>query len=204
MAARNNILAIVALSTNAALMIGNNVDRRTDPRTGKVTRKPIEQHPLQVEVDGSCSDGDQGELHDQREGQSAGFDRGRVTQVETDDLVNGTGMIHGYDFDVYNDGSTKADRDAGPIIGTVVKRQAAMVWPGNLGDDARHRKPCEASAARHMENRPDIRHRIRRRVGGDSHRVRPHGSVTRETASLRSRRGHRPRLAFGTAYLQRA
>jgi hypothetical protein len=39
-------------------------------------------------------------------GQSARFDGGQQTWVEADDLVKGSGMIHGYELAKYKDGST--------------------------------------------------------------------------------------------------
>jgi hypothetical protein len=53
-------------------------------------------------------------------GQSARFDGGRQTWVEADDLVKGSGMIHGYELANYKDGSTGFTSYAGAQVTTMI------------------------------------------------------------------------------------
>jgi len=54
-------------------------------------------------------------------GQSARFDGGEQTWVEADDLVKGSGMIHGYELAKYKDGSTGVTNYAGAQVTTIVE-----------------------------------------------------------------------------------
>jgi hypothetical protein len=121
--------SVVALATLAGFGIGTAWAGEPIHVTGKNICKTIEQHQLQVEGDpdhvlivvkGSCTT--------TATGRSARFDGGKFTSVETDDLVNGTGMIRGYDFEVYKDHSTEADSYAGLMITTVVNGKPQ--WSG--------------------------------------------------------------------------
>jgi hypothetical protein len=88
---------------------------------GRMTCMTPEQHAIPVEGDpdhvlvvqrvrcvGSAS------------GQSARFDGGQQTWVEADDLVKGSGLIHGYELAKYQDGSTGVTSYAGAQVTTVV------------------------------------------------------------------------------------
>jgi len=103
------MLTTTALTFGAALFPGTAAARGAEPIpvAGKLTCKTTEQRAVPVEGDpdhvlvvqkvictGSAS------------GQSARFDGGQQTWVEADDLVKGSGMIHGYELAKYKDGST--------------------------------------------------------------------------------------------------
>ena len=88
---------------------------------GRMTCTTAEQHAIPVEGDpghvlvvqkviciGSAS------------GQSAAFDGGRQTWVEADDLVKGSGPIHGYELARYKDGSTGVTSYVGAQVTTMV------------------------------------------------------------------------------------
>lgn len=88
---------------------------------GRMTCTTAEQHAISVEGDpghvlvvqkvtciGSAS------------GQSAAFDGGRQTWVEADDLVKGSGPIHGYELARYKDGSTGLTSYVGAQVTTMV------------------------------------------------------------------------------------
>ena len=102
------MLTISALALGPTLVLGMPA-RAAEPIQvgGRMTCTTPEQHAIPVEGDpghvlvvqkvtciGSAS------------GQSARFDGGKQTWVEADDLVKGSGMIHGYETASYKDGST--------------------------------------------------------------------------------------------------
>jgi hypothetical protein len=93
--------------------------------------KTLEQHAIPVEGDpghvlvvqkvtcvGSAS------------GQSARFDGGQQTWVEADDLVRGSGMIHGYELANYKDGSTGFTSYAGAQVTTMINGKPEWVAEG--------------------------------------------------------------------------
>ena len=88
---------------------------------GKMTCKTPEQHSVPVEGDpghvlvvqietcvGSAS------------GESARFDGAQQRWFEVDDLVKGSGMIHGYELAKYKDGSTGMTSYAGAQVTTMI------------------------------------------------------------------------------------
>ena len=69
---------------------------------------------------GSRSGCAKSELHRQRFGPVREFDGGQQTWVEADDLVKGSGIIHGYELAKYKDGSTGVTSYAGAQVTTMV------------------------------------------------------------------------------------
>ncbi len=125
-------LSTTALTLGAALLLGT-AARAAEPIqvAGKLTCTTPEQHAIPVEGDpdhvlvvqkvtctGSAS------------GQSARFDGGRQTWVEADDLVRGSGMIHGYELAKYKDGSTGVESYAGAQVATMVDGKPQWVAEG--------------------------------------------------------------------------
>jgi hypothetical protein len=115
-------VTILAITFGAALFLGT-ATRASEPIQvgGKMTCKTPEQHPVPVEGDpghvlvvqietcvGSAS------------GDSARFDGGQQTWFEVDDLVRGSGMIHGYEVAKYKDGSTGITSYAGAQVTTMI------------------------------------------------------------------------------------
>jgi len=122
MRSRPDAFRITALALGAAVLVGT-AARAAEPLhvAGKLTCTTPEQHAIPVEGDPSHV------LVVQRvtcegsaSGASARFDGGRQTWVEADDLVNGSGMIHGYEMAKYKDGSTGLDSYAGAQVTTMV------------------------------------------------------------------------------------
>jgi hypothetical protein len=122
MRSRTSMLTITALTLGAALVLGTAARAAEAIQVGgRMTCKTPEQHAIPVEGDpghvlviqkitctGSAS------------GQSARFDGGQQTWVEADDLVNGSGMSHGYEFAKYKDGSTGITSYAGAQVTTMI------------------------------------------------------------------------------------
>ena len=117
-----SIATILAIAFSAALLLGT-AARAGEPIHvgGKMTCKTPEQHSVPVEGDpghvlvvqietcvGSAS------------GESARFDGGQQTWFEVDDLVRGSGMIHGYEVAKYKDGSTGITSYAGAQVTTMI------------------------------------------------------------------------------------
>ena len=115
-------ITIAAMTLGAALVLGTEV-RAGEPIQvgGKMTCKTPEQHSIPVEGDpghvlvvqietcvGSAS------------GESARFDGGQQRWFEVDDLVKGSGMIHGYELAKYKDGSTGITSYAGAQVTTMI------------------------------------------------------------------------------------
>jgi len=122
MRSRTGMLAMAALTLGPALVLGTPA-RAAEPIQvgGRMTCTTPEQHAIPVEGDpghvlvvqkvtciGSAS------------GQSVRFDGGQQTWVEADDLVKGSGMIHGYELAKYKDGSTGATSYVGSEVSTMV------------------------------------------------------------------------------------
>jgi len=119
---RTRMLATTALALGAALLSEMAAGAAEPIQVGgRMTCTTPEQHALPVEGDpghvlvlqkvsciGSAS------------GQSARFDGGQQTWVEADDLVKGSGMIHGYELAKYQDGSTGVTSYAGAQVATMV------------------------------------------------------------------------------------
>jgi hypothetical protein len=119
---RGRIFTISALALGPALVLGMPA-RAAEPIQvgGRMTCTTPEQHAIPVEGDpghvlvvqkvtcvGSAS------------GQSARFDGGQQTWVEADDLVKGSGPIHGYEMAKYKDGSTGVTSYVGAQVATMV------------------------------------------------------------------------------------
>jgi hypothetical protein len=122
MQSRRRLLTISALVLGPALVLGKPA-RAAEPIQvgGRMTCTTPEQHAIPVEGDpghvlvvqkvtciGSAS------------GQSARFDGGQQTWVEADDLVKGSGTIHGYEMAKYKDGSTGVTSYVGAQVTTMV------------------------------------------------------------------------------------
>lgn len=108
MRSRTSMLIITALTLGAALILGT-AARAAEPIHvgGRMTCKTPEQHAISVEGDpGHVLVVQKVTCSGSASGQSARFDGGQQTWVEVDDLVNGSGMAHGYEFAKYKDGST--------------------------------------------------------------------------------------------------
>jgi hypothetical protein len=119
---RTCTVTIAAMTLVAALVLGTEVwAGGTIQVGGKMTCKTTEQHSIPVEGDpghvlvvqietcvGSAS------------GESARFDGGQQTWFEVDDLVRGSGMIHGYELAKYKDGSTGTTSYAGAQVATMI------------------------------------------------------------------------------------
>jgi hypothetical protein len=115
-------LSITALTLGGALLLGA-AARAAEPIqvSGRMTCKTPEQHAIPVEGDPdhvlvvqkvTCSGS--------ASGRSARFDGGQQTWVEADDLIKGSGMIHGYEFAKYKDGSTGVTSYAGAQVTTMI------------------------------------------------------------------------------------
>jgi hypothetical protein len=122
MHSRACIVTVSVITFGAALFLGT-LARAGEPIQvgGKMTCKTPEQHSIPVEGDpghvlvvqietcvGSAS------------GASARFDGGQQTWFELDDLVRGSGMIHGYELAKYKDGSTGTTSYAGAQGATMI------------------------------------------------------------------------------------
>jgi hypothetical protein len=122
MHSRACIVTVSVITFGAALFLGT-LARAGEPIQvgGKMTCKTPEQHSIPVEGDpghvlvvqietcvGSAS------------GASARFDGGQQTWFELDDLVRGSGMIHGYELAKYKDGSTGTTSYAGAQVATMI------------------------------------------------------------------------------------
>jgi hypothetical protein len=119
---RTCTVTIAAMTLVAALVLGTEVRAGgTIQVGGKMTCKTPEQHSIPVEGDpghvlvvqietcvGSAS------------GESARFDGAQQRWFEVDDLVKGSGMIHGYELAKYKDGSTGMTSYAGAQVTTMI------------------------------------------------------------------------------------
>ena len=122
MRSRTSMLIITALTLGAALVLGT-AARATEPIHvgGRMTCKTPEQHAIPVEGDpGHVLVVQKVTCSGSASGQSARFDGGQQTWVEVDDLVNGSGMAHGYEFAKYKDGSTGVTSYAGAQVTTMI------------------------------------------------------------------------------------
>jgi len=122
MRSRTSMLIITALTLGAALVLGT-AARAAEPIHvgGRMTCKTPEQHAIPVEGDpGHVLVVQKVTCSGSASGQSARFDGGQQTWVEVDDLVNGSGMAHGYEFAKYKDGSTGITSYAGAQVTTMI------------------------------------------------------------------------------------
>lgn len=122
MRSRTSMLIITALTLGAALVLGT-AARAAEPIHvgGRMTCKTPEQHAISVEGDpGHVLVVQKVTCSGSASGQSARFDGGQQTWVEVDDLVNGSGMAHGYEFAKYKDGSTGVTSYAGAQVTTMI------------------------------------------------------------------------------------
>jgi hypothetical protein len=122
MRSRTSMLIITALTLGAALVLGT-AARTAEPIHvgGRMTCKTPEQHAIPVEGDpGHVLVVQKVTCSGSASGQSARFDGGQQTWVEVDDLVNGSGMAHGYEFAKYKDGSTGVTSYAGAQVTTMI------------------------------------------------------------------------------------
>ena len=122
MRSRTSMLIITALTLGAALVLGT-AARAAEPIhvSGRMTCKTPEQHAIPVEGDpGHVLVVQKVTCSGSASGQSARFDGGQQTWVEVDDLVNGSGMAHGYEFAKYKDGSTGITSYAGAQVTTMI------------------------------------------------------------------------------------
>jgi hypothetical protein len=121
------------LLTITALTLGAPLAWAAEPIrvAGELTCKTIEQHAIPVEGDPghvlvvpkvTCSGS--------ATGQSARFDGGQQTWVEADDLVKGSGMIHGYELAKYKDGSTAETSYARAQVTTMISGKQEWVAQG--------------------------------------------------------------------------
>ena len=115
-------ITISAIAFGAALFLGAAAGAGEPIQVGgKMTCKTPEQHSIPVEGDpghvlvvqietcvGSAS------------GESGRFDGGQQRWFEVDDLVKGSGMIHGYELAKYKDGSTGITSYAGAQVTTMI------------------------------------------------------------------------------------
>lgn len=122
MRSRTSMLIITALTLGAALIL-ETAARAAEPIHvgGRMTCKTPEQHAISVEGDpGHVLVVQKVTCSGSASGQSARFDGGQQTWVEVDDLVNGSGMAHGYEFAKYKDGSTGVTSYAGAQVTTMI------------------------------------------------------------------------------------
>ena len=148
---------------------------------GRMTCTTAEQHAIPVEGDpghvlvvqkvtciGSAS------------GHSAAFDGGRQTWVEADDLVKGSGPIHGYELARYKDGSTGVTSYVGAQVITMVDGKPEWRALGTWERESRHWQSDGCSAQGHMDGKTDLRKRI-------CHGLGRHARRGQQKVSLRAR-----------------
>jgi hypothetical protein len=122
MESRRRILTFTAVALGPALVLSMPA-RATEPIQvgGRMTCTTPEQHAIPVEGDpGHVLVVQKVSCIGSASGQSARFDGGQQTWVESDDLVKGSGMIHGYELAKYKDGSTGVTSYAGAQVTTMV------------------------------------------------------------------------------------
>jgi hypothetical protein len=133
MRTRSSILNIKVVLTLGFVFLLGTAARAAEPIqvSGRFTCKTPEQHAIPVEGDPghvlvvqkiTCSGS--------ASGQSARFDGGQQTWVEADDLVKGSGMIHGYELAKYKDGSTGVTTYAGSQVSMMVNGKPDWVAQG--------------------------------------------------------------------------
>jgi glycerate-2-kinase len=141
---RTCIVIASAITFGAALFLGAAWAGEPIQVSGTMACKTTEQHSVPVESDpghvlvvqietcvGSAS------------GESARFDGGQQTWFELDDLVRGSGMIHGYELAKYKDGSTGTTSYAGAQVATMIDGKPQWTALGTLSR-------CAAPAAWRM------------------------------------------------------
>jgi hypothetical protein len=122
MRSRLSFLTAAALTLGPVLVPGEGAAAAEPLQVGgRLSCTTSEQHAIPVEGDPAhvlvvqkvtCSGS--------ASGQSARFDGGEQTWVEADDLVKGSGMIHGYELAKYKDGSTGFTSYAGAQVTTMI------------------------------------------------------------------------------------
>ena len=122
MRSRTSMLTITVLTLGTALVLGTAALAAEPIHVGgRMTCRTPEQHAIPVEGDpGHVLVVQKVTCSGSASGQSARFDGGRQTWVEVDDLVNGSGMAHGYEFAKYKDGSTGVTSYAGAQVTTMI------------------------------------------------------------------------------------
>lgn len=122
MRSRISMITVSTIAIGTALLLGTAAPAGELIQVGgRMTCKTPEQHPVPVEGDpghvlvvqietcvGSAS------------GDSARFDGGQQKWFEVDDLVQGSGMIHGYEVAKYKDGSRGITNYAGAQVTTMI------------------------------------------------------------------------------------
>jgi len=122
MRSRTSMLTITVLTLGTALVLGTAALAAEPIHVGgRMTCRTPEQHAIPVEGDpGHVLVVQKVTCSGSASGQSARFDGGQQTWVEVDDLVNGSGMAHGYEFAKYKDGSTGVTSYAGAQVTTMI------------------------------------------------------------------------------------
>jgi hypothetical protein len=132
MGSRTSMLTIAALTLGATLLLETAAQAAEPIQVGgKMTCKTIEQHGIPVEGDpGHVLVVQKVTCIGSSTGPSARFDGGQQTWVEADDLVKGSGMIHGYELAKYKDGSTGFTSYAGAQVTTMINGKPEWVAEG--------------------------------------------------------------------------
>ena len=139
MQSRRRLLTISALALGPTLVLGKPAWAAEPIQVcGRMTCTTAEQHAIPVEGDaGHVLVVQKVSCIGSASGQSARFDGGQQTWVEADDLVKGSGMIHGYELAKYKDGSTGVTSYAGAQVTTMVNGKpewtALGTWEQILG-----------------------------------------------------------------------
>ena len=122
MQSRGRMLAIGALALAPAFVLGMPACAAEPIQVGgRMTCTTPEQHAIPVEGDpGHVLVVQKVSCIGSASGQSARFDGGQQTWVEADDLVKGSGLVHGYELAKYKDGSTGVTLYAGAQVTTIV------------------------------------------------------------------------------------
>ncbi len=119
---RRRLFAMSALAIGPALVFGMPAWAAEPIQVGgRMTCTTPEQHAIAVEGDpGHVLVVQRVTCSDSASGQSARFDGGQETWVEADDLVKGSGPIHGYEMAKYKDGSTGLTSYVGAQVTTMI------------------------------------------------------------------------------------
>jgi len=123
MRSRTCTVAISAMAFAAVLILLGTATRTSEPIHvgGKMACKTPEQHSIPVEGDpGHVLVAQIETCVGTASGDSARFDGGQQTWFELNDLVRGSGLIHGYEQAKYKDGSTATTSYAGAEVATMI------------------------------------------------------------------------------------
>jgi hypothetical protein len=121
MRSRMSFITAAALTLGPVLVSGGASAAGPLQVGGRLTCTTPEQHAIPVEGDpGHVLVVQKVTCSGSASGQSARFDGGQQTWVEVDDLVKGSGMIHGYELAKYKDGSTGFTSYAGAQVTTMI------------------------------------------------------------------------------------